>query len=122
MLDKLIAGKTGAPGAPVTANPGAGAPVGDHIKTALAAWMPAESSGNASAQNSQGYAGHFQMGSALASDAGVYRPAPGESVADERGRATNQWRGQWVVPGFEPMSHEQFRANPQAQQAAAEAA
>lgn len=133
MLDRLLAGKTGAgggvpaanPGAGggiPTANPGAGGTVGDPIRQALAALMPAESGGNERAQNAQGYSGRYQIGSSLAADSGVYRPAPGEAVADDRGRATNTWRGQWVLPGFEPMSHEQWRANPAAQQAAAEAA
>jgi hypothetical protein len=126
MIDRLIAGKTGAGGGVPAANPGTmprlGDVAGDPIKTALAALMPAESGGNAGAQNAQGYSGRYQIGSALAADSGVYRPAPGESVADDRGRATNTWRGQWVIPGFEPMTHEQWRSNPQAQQAAAEAA
>jgi hypothetical protein len=118
-LDRLIAGQT-AGGAPTS--PSGNLPAGGAIQTALAALAPAESGGNAGAQNAQGYSGKFQIGSSLASDAGVYKPAPGESVADERGRATNQWRGTWVLPGMAPMTHEQFRANPAAQQAAAEAA
>jgi hypothetical protein len=118
MFDKLIAARSGGS----TAGPSGNLPTGGAIQQALAALAPAESGGNAGAQNSQGYSGRYQIGSSLAADSGVYRPAPGEAVADDRGRATNQWRGTWVLPGMEPMTHEQFRANPQAQQAAAEAA
>jgi hypothetical protein len=121
MFDKLIAAKAGGGGG-TPAGPSGNLPTGGAIQQALAALAPAESGGNAGAQNSQGYSGRFQIGSSLAADAGVYKPAPGEAVADDRGRATNQWKGTWVLPGMELMTHEQFRANPQAQQAAAEAA
>lgn len=119
-LNAEILRRAGGGGA--TSNLPTGGAVGDHIKTALAALEPAESGGRAGTVNGQGYSGRFQMGSALASAAGVYRPASDEAVADDRGRATNQWRGSWVLPGFQPMSHQQFLANPQAQQVAGEAA
>jgi hypothetical protein len=118
VFDQLIAGKTGGAS---TVTPG-NLPTGGAIQTALAALEPAESGGNATVQNKQGYSGRFQIGSSLASDAGVYRPAPGEAVADESGRAANQWRGSWILPGRAPLTHEQFLADPTAQRQAAEVA
>ena len=121
LFDEAIRQKTSG-GSGTTAAPPSNLPTGGAIQTALAALAPSESGGRAGAVNSQGYSGRYQIGSALASSAGIYKPAPGEATADERGRATNQWGGQWVLPGFQPMSHQEFLANPQAQEVAGQQA
>ena len=113
-------GGTGAPRV-ATGQPVAG-DVGAYARTALAALKGPESGGNANLQNQYGYSGLYQIGTALANSAGLYEPAKDEAVSDAKGHAINAWRGTWNIPGFEPMSHQQFLANPAAQQAAGEKA
>jgi len=98
------------------------ASVGPYARTALAALKGPESGGNANLQNQYGYSGLYQIGTALANSAGLYEPAKDEAVSDAKGHAVNAWRGTWNVPGFGPMTHQQFLQNPDAQQAAGEAA
>jgi hypothetical protein len=71
-----------------------------------------ESGGNYAAQNKGGYSGAYQFGTAALQDAGMYQPAQGEDIKQ------NQWKGQITVPGFQPMTQQQFLASPQAQDAA----
>jgi hypothetical protein len=122
-----VAGVPGAGGAPGTAGAtGTGTPVagdiGGYARTALAALKKPESGGDPGNVNQYGYSGLYQIGTGLANSAGLYQPAQDEAVSDSKGRAVNAWRGQWTIPGFEPMTHQQFLKNPQAQQAAGEAA
>lgn len=77
-----------------------------------AALANAESSGNPSVVNQYGYTGLYQFGTARLADLGLYRPASGESLQ------SNQWLGQVTVPGFAPMSQQEFRYNAAAQNAA----
>ena len=71
-----------------------------------------ESGGRPGVVNSQGYSGLFQFGTGRLADLKMYQPAPGENPNG------NQWQGTITVPGFAPMSHQQFLANPDAQRAA----
>ena len=71
-----------------------------------------ESGSNPSAVNPQGYSGEFQFGTASLSAAGMYQPAKGEDLTK------NQWQGTINVPGFAPMTRDQFLANKPAQVAA----
>jgi len=96
--------------------------IGPYARTALAALKGPESGGNANLQNQYGYSGLYQIGTSLANAAGLYEPAKDEAVADAKGHAVNAWRGTWNIPGFGPMTHQQFLASPDAQQAAGEAA
>jgi len=115
-----VAGAPGVPGQPAQA-PGEGGIAG-YARTALAALKKPESGGDPGNVNQYGYSGLYQIGTGLANSAGLYQPAQDEAVSDAKGRAVNAWRGQWTIPGFEPMTHQQFLKNPQAQQAAGEAA
>jgi hypothetical protein len=121
MVDDIIRGR----GTEGKATPGGVTPgnlTGSPARLALAALKGPESGGKADAVNSAGYSGLFQIGTGLASSAGLYKPAQDEAVTDDKGRAVNAWRGQWVIPGFEPMTHQQWLANPAAQQRAGEIA
>lgn len=123
MVDEIIRGRQDGRG-------GGGAAPGSYSVTpgnaparlALAALKGPESGGDPGARNSAGYSGLYQMGTGLAHSAGLYQPAKDEAVTDDKGRAVNSWRGQWVIPGFEPMTHEQWLKNPQAQEKAGEIA
>jgi hypothetical protein len=108
-------------GGPGVAAPGGGPVPGDQapLVRALQNLRGPESGGNPAAMNPLGFSGVYQMGSALAHDAGLYQPAEGEPVVGPDGRAANQWRGSWRIPGFQPMTHQQFLQNPQAQERAA---
>lgn len=112
-------GRGGAPGAPgrYSVTPG-----NSPARLALAALEGPESGGRPDAVNSAGYSGRFQIGTGLASSAGLYEPAKDEAVTDDKGRAVNAWRGSWHIPGFDAMTHTQFLANPAAQQKAGEIA
>jgi hypothetical protein len=65
-----------------------------------------------SAFNSAGYVGNYQFGTAALQSAGLYQPAQDEDLTK------NQWKGQITVPGFDPMTAQEFAANPQAQHVA----
>ena len=130
MVDDIIRSRQGGGGGQGGGQT-AGAPPGQGSVTpgnaspgriALAALMPQESGGNPGAVNPLGYSGLYQMGTGLAFSAGLYQPAKDEAVTDDKGRAVNAWRGQWTIPGFEPMSHQEFLRNPAAQQKAGEVA
>jgi len=123
MVDDLIQSRqAGAGGRPGGATPGNVTPGNSPARLALAALKGPESGGNPSVVNSSGYSGLFQIGTGLASSAGLYKPAQDEAVTDDKGHAVNSWRGQWVIPGFEPMTHQQWLQNPAAQEKAGEIA
>ena len=72
-----------------------------------------ESSGDPTRVNDAGYAGLYQFGTKRLADLGLYQPANGESTA------TNQWQGQFNIPGFPQVKTlADFRANPAAQNVA----
>ncbi len=73
-----------------------------------------ESGGRSDLVNGQGYLGHYQFGSDLLKDAGVYTPVAGEGK--------NQWRGMFNLLGYGQMTPQQFMQNGPAQEAAHQAA
>jgi hypothetical protein len=118
-----IMGASGAPQMPSGTDQSSAAPSGGASpQVAAAIPMPAafpsavESieapSAGGSPFNKQGYVGNYQFGTAALADAGMYQPAQGEDLTK------NQWQGKVTIPGFQPMSAQQFAANPQAQDAA----
>ena len=83
--------------------------------------MQRESGGKADAQNKLGYAGLYQLGAPRLADLGIYAPGEGEKVdSKERGGwSGNKWSGTFKIPGFpEVKTIEDFKANPEAQEAA----
>lgn len=71
-----------------------------------------ESSNDYNKVNQYGYTGAYQFGTAALEHAGMYKPADGESLK------SNQWKGQITVPGYAPMTQQQFLQSPDAQEVA----
>jgi hypothetical protein len=108
------AGRTaaqGALGALGIGSTGTGTPAGGGGDFA-AKLTTAESGGNPSVINKQGYTGQFQFGKQRLSELGYYTPAPGEDMKDN-----TKWAGKVSVPGFNVTDQASFAANPAAQQA-----
>jgi len=99
----------GAPAGGVASAGASAAPSGGDIEDRLAA---GESGNKPGIVNKQGYSGLFQFGTGRLTDLGLYQPAQGENPN------ANQWRGTITVPGFQPISYQQFLASPDAQRAA----
>lgn len=78
----------------------------------LAAGVRGIEGGYGTGMNSGGYLGAYQFGTAALTDAGLYKPAPGEDVH------ANTWKGTISIPGFGDMAPPQFAASPPAQDAA----
>ncbi len=77
-----------------------------------AALRQRESSGNAGARNSQGYAGLYQFGTARLADLGLYAPASEDETP-------NTWSGRFTIPGHAGVrTLQDFLASPEAQRAA----
>jgi hypothetical protein len=96
--------------APAGFNDAPGYVPGASVQSAL---LQSESGGGYGARNSAGYLGGYQLGTGLASDAGLYAPATGEDLTK------NQWAGSFKIPGFENVkTAADFQANPAAQDAA----
>jgi hypothetical protein len=84
-----------------------------------------ESGGNPQSVNRFGYAGLYQFGAPLLSDLGMYKPGPGESMADwskTPASAPGKWSGTFAIPGHpEVKTLRDFLGNPAAQKAAFDA-
>ena len=111
VLPMAGAATTGTPatGTPATGTPVAANAASSDIENRL---QSGESGGKAGVVNGQGYSGLFQFGTGRLSDLKMYQPLAGENPNG------NQWKGAITIPGFSPMSHQQFLANPDAQRAA----
>lgn len=87
-----------------------------------AALIGRESSGRAGAQNSAGYSGLFQFGAPRLQTLGFYQPGQSENLRTWGTAGDNRWTGSFRIPGFpEVRTIEDFRNNPDAQNAAFEA-